>query len=666
MNKKTIYFKNCLGVFQGGGCKALSFVGAYKECNARGVFFSQVAGTSAGSIIAALISAGATPEYLESIIKETEFNSFKKEVDEKLSSSEYKFTRLFLSCLWNKKSKYITKFIKYFGLYSSSEIDNWLETHLKKLLNINSSEKVKFSDLNIPLTIVATELGSTKPKIWSNENSPEASVSYAVRCSCTIPFFFQPVDGQYVDGGIISNLPSFVMNNGVKHNFEKLLCFTFSPEVNKQSKSMVTNNNQPILTNDSYLKKLISSIIDGSVHIQNELQPNLHIIQIENLPLSTVDFDKINEDSLLEMFKAGENAAIKFFESEVVNIRSIKNSRLVLNTEPETLNQIVREDINSKDHIIFSLNTTRYIYNLFPTVLKWSLAGIKITFITKPIHLIANNTREENHEKFRRLVLKSLGTSLIESETLPFEGALFGNDDNLGNAIIFHELRNHDYPVCFAVKYEKSTDNAVISSLRTQIKPLTTNQLQPPVTSIKFSKNGIDILFERLKNVHQYSSPEVKINIEEIDVSQIIFLTKYVKSYKYNQIKSLFEIYKNNDIDLFENIQIKYELNGKEIIMPMTPPVAELHGNKFYLFEGNSRLTYLIREQNVKKVKLVVIRNVSAPLPSKGKFFANQLLISDEDKKGDERYEGFDRTIYRNIEESVRSPSIYKDIKIDG
>lgn len=39
MTQATKHFKNCLGVFQGGGCKALAFVGAFKEAIARGVFF---------------------------------------------------------------------------------------------------------------------------------------------------------------------------------------------------------------------------------------------------------------------------------------------------------------------------------------------------------------------------------------------------------------------------------------------------------------------------------------------------------------------------------------------------------------------------------------------------------------------------------------------------
>src|SRR5882672_5351355 len=73
---KTIFFKSCLGVFQGGGCRAAAFAGAYEEAARRGVSFSEVAGTSAGSIVAALIGAGATPPFVREKLSKLDFKSF--------------------------------------------------------------------------------------------------------------------------------------------------------------------------------------------------------------------------------------------------------------------------------------------------------------------------------------------------------------------------------------------------------------------------------------------------------------------------------------------------------------------------------------------------------------------------------------------------------------
>ena len=50
MNLKNHEFINSKGVFQGGGCKAVAFIGAYESALENGVCFTEFAGTSAGSI----------------------------------------------------------------------------------------------------------------------------------------------------------------------------------------------------------------------------------------------------------------------------------------------------------------------------------------------------------------------------------------------------------------------------------------------------------------------------------------------------------------------------------------------------------------------------------------------------------------------------------------
>ena len=61
---QTKFFQACRGVFEGGGCRGAGHVGAYEAAIRCGVNLSEVAGTSAGSIVAALIGAGASPEFL--------------------------------------------------------------------------------------------------------------------------------------------------------------------------------------------------------------------------------------------------------------------------------------------------------------------------------------------------------------------------------------------------------------------------------------------------------------------------------------------------------------------------------------------------------------------------------------------------------------------------
>ena len=58
------------GVFEGGGVKGIAFVGALEAARERGIErWVNVAGTSAGAIIASLLAVGYEPGQLRSILE---------------------------------------------------------------------------------------------------------------------------------------------------------------------------------------------------------------------------------------------------------------------------------------------------------------------------------------------------------------------------------------------------------------------------------------------------------------------------------------------------------------------------------------------------------------------------------------------------------------------
>jgi hypothetical protein len=652
MANTTRHFKNCLGVFQGGGCKALAFVGAYQVAWERGVFFSQLAGTSAGSIVAAFIAAGATPEYLRCAIDEADFSAFIEPPDESLVGGRHPLLQL-ASPLLADKYKHAIRFMSRLGIYSSAAITRWVEGHLRILLKFDEERSVTFADLNIPLHVVATEVGTAGPIIWSHAKTPNESVSYAVRCSCSIPVFFQPVEAKYVDGGVVSNLPTFVLDPEQRLSFEKMLCFTFKAA----SASLVLRNGR--YDPEEYIRRLVSTTIDSGVTIQSSFRDNLHIIEIGDLPLDTVDFDKINSETTKIMIEAGATASRKFFDSETTRLHRDGDTRPALLTEPQTLNQIVRERCGDRDEVVLALKNTRYVYNLFPTLLNWRLSKTKIRFITTRLVNPESKSDQVAHEKLRRLVLRCLGAELHEEGSLPLEGVFFRRLNGLGNAIVFDDKRAEDARANFAVKYDHLEDLAAIDSMLSRLDSIMGSGQTVQCPSITIVGGSLDSVINRLKSLEQYRSRDVSINLEEVAVERIVFLTKYVKSYKYGQIGHLFDVYGERKLHLFEGVEVRYESDELNIMMPVTPPVAEEHGGKIYLVEGNSRLTYLIKEMHMSRVTLLVVRNVSARLPTSGEFKSRQLLISDESKVGTSRYENWTQADYRHIEEAVRRPSLY-------
>lgn len=216
----TIYFSHCWGVFEGGGVRAAAHAGAYAAAREQGITFGRVAGTSGGSIVAALVAAGASPRFISEQLQKTDLSQFQALAKPKDSvfSGRPLWLRALRRVSWGDLKLY-TKVALDSGLYSSEPLEKWLEPLLLEQV-AHRREKgtrgaVRFSELLLPLHVVATDLMTGRPKIWSRESTPEDSVSVAVRCSCSIPFFYQAVRNQQsvlVDGGAVSNLPSFVFS----------------------------------------------------------------------------------------------------------------------------------------------------------------------------------------------------------------------------------------------------------------------------------------------------------------------------------------------------------------------------------------------------------------------------------------------------------------------
>ena len=64
-------------VFEGGGVKGIGLVGAVAVAEEEGYHWVNVAGTSAGAIVAALIAADYTAPELKEVIQELDYKRFK-------------------------------------------------------------------------------------------------------------------------------------------------------------------------------------------------------------------------------------------------------------------------------------------------------------------------------------------------------------------------------------------------------------------------------------------------------------------------------------------------------------------------------------------------------------------------------------------------------------
>lgn len=193
------------GVFSGGGLKGFALVGAYQVLEEKGYAFHRVAGTSAGAIIASFIAAGYSAKDIENVLDELDLESLLDPRRTILPLPLMKWIHLY----WR------------LGLYQGKELEKWL---LEKLAN---KGVYSFSDLRPgSLKLVASDLTNGKMIVLPDDLvnygiSPESfPVARAVRMSCSIPFFFEPVrlkigsgDTIVVDGGVLSNFPMWLFDD---------------------------------------------------------------------------------------------------------------------------------------------------------------------------------------------------------------------------------------------------------------------------------------------------------------------------------------------------------------------------------------------------------------------------------------------------------------------
>lgn len=220
-------------VFSGGGMKGLAFLGAYEAIEAKGLRWKRLAGTSAGSLIAALIAAGYTSKEMIELLDGLELQCFLDERKYLLPFSVWKWVRIY----WRM------------GLYKGEALQQWLE-------EILAARGIKtFADLpKESLYIVASDVTNGRMLILPDDlpqygmDPASFPVAKAVRMSISIPFFFEPVKLQtkegkcvIVDGGVLSNFPLFLFDEEKKVKKRPVLGIQLSAKLVERPKRKINN-----------------------------------------------------------------------------------------------------------------------------------------------------------------------------------------------------------------------------------------------------------------------------------------------------------------------------------------------------------------------------------------------------------------------------------------
>ncbi len=305
--------KKCNAVFEGGGVRGIGHVGAVCRMEQGGWQFADLAGSSAGAIVAALLAAGYTGNELKKELETIDYMRFKgMDLPDHLGLIGKSISLLFSLGIYNTDylESWLNGLLSRKGIHSFSDVER-----LGRKLNITASDLTEKRLLIFPEDL---EVFTDEPK--------EFPISLAVRMSVSIPVFFEPVrlKDKYgrkhliVDGGLLSNYPLWLFDGS--RNTYPTFGFQFTDgdgpchcPICKARPNLV-----------DYLKAIISTSLDAidrhSLSAEDYERticiPAVAGTEENRRKISAVDFGIGREDSQA-LFRNGWDAADRFLRDRI-------------------------------------------------------------------------------------------------------------------------------------------------------------------------------------------------------------------------------------------------------------------------------------------------------------------------------------------------------------
>jgi NTE family protein len=302
--------KKANAVFEGGGVKGIGIAGALTVA---GKYYDwvNVAGTSAGAIVASLVAAGYSPEEIKDKIYNLDYKRFE--------DADYLCELPVIGSLLCLKFR--------LGINKGNYIEEWVRENLKAkgvrwFGDFAGLGTEKNSPDRYKLRVIASDITAGKMLILPNDiaaygiDPDYLDVATAIRMSVSIPFYFEPVVLEYldnkglqntnyiVDGGVLSNFPVWLFDDDTGLNKVPTIGFKLvGPEEGRSH-----NIEGPI----SMLKALIGTMMEAHDNRFIKEKNFDRTIKIPTLGIRTTDFN-IRPEKIKELFQSGVRSAEEFF-----------------------------------------------------------------------------------------------------------------------------------------------------------------------------------------------------------------------------------------------------------------------------------------------------------------------------------------------------------------
>ena len=308
------------GVFEGGGVKGIGLVGAISVIEAAGYEFVNLAGTSAGAIVATLLAAGYHADELKQTINGIDFSTFE---DPDLIG-RIPYLGALVDEIFNK------------GLYKGDVFLNLMRELLDKkgihtFRDLIQPEFANEDRYRFKVRVVASDISRRRmlvlpQDILDYDMAPEdLEVALAVRMSMSIPFFFEPVklkNSYIVDGGLLSNFPVELFDSDGPPEWPTFgFKLVLAPQANL-SQMVEYPINGPI----SELAAVFFTAMEAHAAYYLSNDKFVRTIAIDTLDVGGTDFN-LTPDKKEALYKSGVQAANTFlahwdFQKYIAQYRS--------------------------------------------------------------------------------------------------------------------------------------------------------------------------------------------------------------------------------------------------------------------------------------------------------------------------------------------------------
>lgn len=281
-------------LFGGGAIRGVSYIGAVKALEELGIIPDRLAGSSVGSIFAALLAVGYNAEELKDIFIKVNFELF-KDISIGLGP-------LFAISKGEVFLEWVRELIekKYYG-------ENY-----KKGVN----PAVTFKDIKKNLIVITTNLSNFECKEFSRFDTPDYEIASAVRISCCMPGLMKPIEYNktlLVDGDLQKSWPMWKLSKHLLNDDERILEFRLEGNYESNDISGINYANAVYSCMTAISTSFITNIYGN--------KDKFDYIVLNTGDIVVVDFN-INEAKRNDLINSGYNQTISYFKDFLIEKKS--------------------------------------------------------------------------------------------------------------------------------------------------------------------------------------------------------------------------------------------------------------------------------------------------------------------------------------------------------